>query len=200
MKTSIVIGIGILLLISGCVSKEVVEEKIEVPTSGAPYNYTDLTSITFRLPMRMVKDKNLSEAGDVILERLAPEIKTFTGEKYIKFEPVLEPTNSTEKLGEFVFKGRGYVDAISYDEYEIYVDYDRETGRVVFDQKNFGLWGVPIKYKIMAEEIARKEKGLDKEEWPLSFLIWDPQKQGKVDLSFKAKIVTVDLENQRAVE
>ncbi len=200
MHYKTILGIGILLLISGCFTGSVVEEKIEVPLSGAPYSYHELSSITIRFPMKIVRGEELSKISDAVLEKIAPEIKTFTGEKYVEFEPQLSLEKEDEEKAEFVFKGVGYVDGINFDEYEIYVYYDKGTGKGEFDQKSFGWWGVPTKYKIIAEEIARKEKGLDKKNWPLNFLVWNPDQHVHIIMRFRTETIIVNLENMGVVE
>lgn len=200
MKIYLIIGLGILLLVSGCLNGNGVRETLEVPVSGAPYDYNELSSVTTRFPMMVVRNATMSEISDVVLEKVALEIKTFTGEKYVKFEPTLKLEGEDERYVDFVFSGVGYVNAVNFDEYEFYMYYDKETGKADYDQTRFVKSGIPTKFKIIAEEIARKEKGIYGEEWPLNYQVWDEENNGYVEMRFNTEYVVVDLKTGVVVE
>jgi hypothetical protein len=180
-----------------------------IPEPESPYTHLDLKEI-----IQVFAKQELPEnAVDVVLKEVAPHIKTFTGEKYAKFEPKLSwvarsyPTKLT-----FVFRSFGYVDGVT-DDYKFYIDFRDDEAEITSVGISWG--GVPEKYRSMAERIALENSEVQEVRKTSPYLVyfsWDPEKYAHVSLSFDSVApgqaseperpmakVEVDLENQKVV-
>lgn len=157
-----------------------------LPTPKTPYIVEELESITnitstFKDEDAELSDKILRDMFD----KINPLVQSFTGEKYVNFNPRLDIAGASEKEFNWNFIGRGYVDERNYDDYNIrgtralsWIDFIVRLTRTTIKRE-----GVPEEYKNRTLEIIkRKSKVLD--ECPrIGFPIigsvkWNPEKQG----------------------
>ena len=165
-----------------------------IPEPGSPYTPSDLKAIT-RVHVKGLEDLELPEnAISLVLENIAPLIKTFTGEKYVKFEPILTFSAGRSAfpregfIREFHFEGDGYVDLNSTqaDYYSITIffwDWGNQIEQVYF----YPNWeGVPEQYRSMAMEIALENSEVQevRREAPYVGYSWNPEKYAHVSISF----------------
>ena len=208
------------LLIAVLVLEVLKPEHRPIPEPGSPYTPSDLKAIT-RVHAKGLENLELPEnAISLVLENIAPLIKTFTGEKYAKFEPILTFSAGSSAFPRegfirvFQFEGDGYVDLNSTqaDHYSISIlfwDWGSQIEQVYF-YPNWG--GVPEQYRSMAMKIALGNSEVQevRGEAPSVGYLWNPEKYAHVSISFDPIVeisipespyasVQVDLENQKVV-
>ncbi|MFH1376056.1 MAG: hypothetical protein ABIH25_00300 [Candidatus Woesearchaeota archaeon] len=151
----------------------------EIPINGIPYTEKELKDILILETKNIeVQDKTLDE----IISEIRPRIKTFTGNKYKLFEPVLSVDRGSPEATVFLLSGNGYIDDNAYDGYYILIRWDEESADII--EESIAWRGIPIEYKKMAEKIARENEEIMNKTPYLIDVRWIPEKLGQVQLFF----------------
>jgi len=155
-------------------------KNVDFPKSSQPYTSYELESIT------SIVDKNNYLNDQIIGEVfgfLQQEVKTFSGNQYIRFEPKLTLVRHYESSLELTFSGKGYISDDIYDNYHIRMRYKNNNAEIL---ENAVAWkGVPDKYKQLAINIVKiKEPEIIEKTTTNPDVRWIPEQDGILSLLF----------------
>ncbi len=127
-----------------------VDDNFDMSKSLTPYNSSELRSIT------QIGNKIISDIDDTIYDSLSHEVKTFFGEKYVKFGPKLDEIGGSPNSQEFLFSGVGCIADGACDRYFIRFNYENKTVKII--ENAVGWTGVPTKYQKLALMIVERDE------------------------------------------